>query len=104
MEAVVIPLALALVAFLLVRKGPFRDWLVRAFLMVSVGVALGWAVAMLVFVVNFHVSRRVPVDSPFLAGIVGVIIVLSLALILLLRRVVPGLARNVSGRRCSPPP
>jgi hypothetical protein len=58
--------------------------------MCSVGVALGWAVAMLVWVVNFTVSRRVPVDYPFLSGIVAVIIVLGLAFTLLLRRVIPG--------------
>jgi hypothetical protein len=90
MEAVVIPLALALVAFPLVRKGLLKDWLIRALLMCSVGVALGWAVAMLVWVVNFTVSRGVPVDYPFLSGIVVVIFVLGLAFTLLLRRAMPG--------------
>jgi hypothetical protein len=90
LEAVAIPLVLALVAFTLVRKGPLKDWLIRTLLMVSVGVALGWAVAVLVWVINFHASRRVPVDYPFLSGIVVVIIVLGLALTLLLRRVMPG--------------
>jgi hypothetical protein len=89
-EAVAIPLVLALVAFPLVRKGPWKDRLIRILLMVSVGFALGWAVALLVLVIDFHASRRVPVDYPFLSGIVVVIIVLSLALALLLRRVVPG--------------
>jgi hypothetical protein len=58
--------------------------------MVSVGVALGWAVALLGWVMNFHASRRVPVDYPFVSGIVAVIIVLGSAFGLLLRRVVPG--------------
>jgi hypothetical protein len=90
LEAVATPLVLALVAFPLVQKGPLKDWLVRTLLMVSVSFALGWAVALLVWVINFHASRRVPVDYPFLSGIVVVIIVLGLALTLLLRRVVPG--------------
>jgi hypothetical protein len=90
LDAVVIPLVLALVAFPLVRKGLLKNWLIRALLMVSVGVALGWAVAMLVWVVNFHASRRIPVDYLFLSSIVIVITLLGLALSLLLRRVVPG--------------
>src|SRR5262249_45118749 len=90
MEAVAIPLVLALVAFPLVRKGPLKDWLIRILLMVSVGFALGWAVALLVWVINFHATRRVPIDYPVLSGIVVVIIALGLALALLLRRVVPG--------------
>lgn len=90
LEAVAVPLVLALVAFPLVRKGPLKDWLVRALLTVSVGFALGWAVALLAWVINFHASRRVPIDYPFVSGIVVVIIVLGSALALLLRRVVPG--------------
>jgi hypothetical protein len=89
-EAVVIPLVLALVAFPLVRKGPLKDWLIRALLIVSVGVALAWAVVLLVWVINFHASRRVPLDYPFVSGIVAVIIVLGSALGILLRRVMPG--------------
>jgi len=90
LEAVAIPLVLALVAFPLVRKGPLKDWLIRALLTVSVGFALGWAVALLAWVVNFHATRRTPVDYPFLSGIGVVILVLGSALALLLRRVVPG--------------
>ena len=53
---------------------------------------------MLVVVVNFHASRRVPVDYPFLSGIVVVIILLGLALTLLLWRVLDVDLERVRGR------
>jgi hypothetical protein len=40
-EAVAIPVVLALVAFPLVRRGPYKDWLIRTLLLISVSIALG---------------------------------------------------------------
>jgi hypothetical protein len=39
----VAPLACAVTAFPVIRRGPFRDWLIRAFLLASVAVAPGLA-------------------------------------------------------------
>src|SRR5262249_1789957 len=38
-----VPVVLALVAFPLVRSGPLKDWLIRALLLASVGVGLGFS-------------------------------------------------------------
>jgi hypothetical protein len=48
-EAVGIPVVLALVAFPLVRRGPYKDWLIRTLLLTSVGIALGFAVFSLIW-------------------------------------------------------
>jgi uncharacterized membrane protein YqjE len=88
--AVVVPLVSALVAFPLVRKGPLKDWLIRALLMTSVTVTLGFAIYLLASIYNLSVSRGVPLDYRFLTATAGVVFVLGGALIFLLWRVIPG--------------
>jgi hypothetical protein len=48
-EAVGIPVVLALVALPVVRRGPSKDWLIRMLLLISVSIALGFAVFSLVW-------------------------------------------------------
>jgi hypothetical protein len=43
-EAVGIPVVLAILAFPLLRRGPNKDWLIRMLLLISVSIALGFAV------------------------------------------------------------
>ena len=87
--AVAVPLVLALTAFPMVRRGPLKDWLIRVFLLISVGDALGFAISVLVWFVSESVRRRVPLVYSFLGQIAGIIIILGLALVVLLRKVVP---------------
>ena len=47
-EAVVIPLALAVTAFPLVRNGPHKDWLIRALVMTAI--AMAWTDAFIYLV------------------------------------------------------
>ena len=89
LEGVSVPLVLALAAFPLVRKGPFKDWLIRVSLIVSVAVALGFAVYLLIFFSWGWASRRMPPEFTFLAIDAGVIIVLGFALALLARSIIP---------------
>jgi hypothetical protein len=49
MEAVSIPMVLAITAFPLVERGPLKDWLIRALLLTSVGVILGAAIYSMVW-------------------------------------------------------
>ena len=49
MEAVAIPMVLAIVAFPLVKRGPLKDWVIRALLLTSVGVILGAAIYSMVW-------------------------------------------------------
>jgi hypothetical protein len=42
-EAMGLPVVLALLAFPLVRRGPFKDWLIRSLLLASVSVGLGFS-------------------------------------------------------------
>jgi hypothetical protein len=88
--AVAAPLACAVTAFPVIRRGPFRDWLIRVFLLASVSAALGFAF----YIVGWHVllvtlrGRHLYAFSS-LEGL-AIIAALGLAFIFLLRRVVPG--------------
>jgi hypothetical protein len=94
---VVVPLVLALVALPLVRKGPLKDWLIRTLLLISVGGALGFLIWFLVRIL-YTLSRRPAAsldDYAFLSltvGVIGSIVVFSLAC--------AGLVREVAPRRC----
>ncbi len=87
-SAVAVPLVLALVAFPLVRRGPLKDWLIRTFLLISVGDALGFAIFLVVWVLYESVRRRASFDYAFLASATGGILLLGFAFILLVRKVV----------------
>jgi hypothetical protein len=90
---VVVPLVWALAAFPLVRKGLFKDWLIRALLMVAVSVAFALHVFFAVMStrgVFLRLSQEERFEYITLAGIILAVIVLGFALIFLLRRVVPG--------------
>lgn len=89
MEGVIVPLALALTAFPLVRKGPIKDWLIRALLLVSVTVALGVAIYLLIFIIAGWASRRMSLEVAFLAYDALGLAVLGLAFVLLARGLVP---------------
>jgi DNA-directed RNA polymerase subunit RPC12/RpoP len=56
LEGVSVPLALALAVFPLVRRGPLKDWTIRALLLSSVSIALGFA-AYLMFLIVIHIHR-----------------------------------------------
>ncbi len=97
MEAVAIPLVLAVVAFPMVRKGPHKDWLVRALLMTSLGIGLGAAI----YSCSGPQQDRLPSTSgPVPArpwGLFGaIIVVLGVLFVILLRQFVPD--RNSTGR------
>ncbi len=83
MESVAIPLVMALVAFLIVRAGPFRDWLVLALLVTPLAVTLGAAVYLRVW----GTSIRGGADPDFL---LMVILVLGVPLFLIAFHIVPG--------------
>ena len=54
MEAVAIPMVLAVVAFPMVKRGPLKDRLIRALLLTSVGVILLAAIYSLVWAQSVH--------------------------------------------------
>jgi hypothetical protein len=95
MEALLMPLATALVAFPLLRKGQLKDWLILALVATSVSVVLGIAVEAMVEVVRDRVFvRRQPLDYEFFRErSIAIVIMLGmpgLALVYLLKRIVPG--------------
>jgi hypothetical protein len=93
MEAVAIPMVLAIVAFPMVRSGPLKDWLIRALLMTSVGVILAAAIYSLCW------GAVGPQSLNLWAGSTGmtvgflreVIVVLAFPFILLWQQLVPRL-------------
>jgi hypothetical protein len=90
MEAVIIPMVLAVVAFPLVRPGPLKEWWIRVLLMISLAVALGMAVYFLVWA-SWHMRRRGTLDElSFVALDLLVIVILVLGLGVLLSQAVPG--------------
>jgi hypothetical protein len=91
MEAIAIPLVLALVTFPLARRGPLKDWLVRALLMTSAGVGLGAAIYSLLWASIGPPSLNIWATPGMTVGFVlPCIVVLGLPFALLLRKVVPG--------------
>jgi hypothetical protein len=82
MEAVTIPLMSALVAFLLVRPGPFRDWLVLGLLVTPLAVALGAAVYLL--------TRRAPPGGADPEFLILVVFALAIPLLLIAFHIMPG--------------
>jgi hypothetical protein len=91
MEAVAVPIVLAIVAFPLIRRGPLKDWMIRALLMISVGVILAAAIYSLIWGATGPQSLNLWARSTGLT--VGflryVIVVLGLPFLLLLQRLVP---------------
>ena len=83
LEAVAIPLVMALVAFLMVRPSPFRDWLVLALLVTPLAVAIGTAV----YLRAWGAAIRGGADPNFL---LTVIVVLGIPLYLIVLHTVPG--------------
>lgn len=110
-EAFLVPLVLAGLSFILVRRGPWKDDLIACLLLCSVSVALGFAVWLLVcYTIPAYSDPRVGPESRIsLAGLIlHVTVILSLAgaflilLIGLLRRFVPELRRLLFGERPAP--
>jgi hypothetical protein len=97
-EAVGIPMVLALVAFPLVRRGPFKDWLIRALLLTSVSVVLGSSVYSLFWGRSIWATGLPRVTFYF------PIVLLSLPFVALLRKVVPAqvVAEAFSGNDGTP--
>jgi hypothetical protein len=90
MGGVAVPMAQAVAAFVIVRNGPFRDWLIRVFLAVSTSVAFG--VAVYFARPSFGLISRRTFLLIFLNGMALPLpagLVLALALVALLRRVIP---------------
>jgi hypothetical protein len=88
--AVAAPLSCAITAFVAIRRGPFRDWLIRMFLLASVASALGFALYLAgcqIFLVLFQ--GRWLYGFSYLETTTA-IIVLGLAFVVLLRRAVRG--------------
>jgi hypothetical protein len=91
MEGVVIPLVLAIAAFPLVRKGPFKEWMIQALLMLSLAVCLGVATFYLLLFSGIIPWRRlVGVTLPMVLSVVLAFVLIGFAFVLLSRRVVPG--------------
>ncbi len=82
------PLACALMAFLVIRRGPFKDWLIRAFLLASVGVALGYAIYLEAWAAYLATRGKLLYDFSFIET-AGVIALLGFAAAVLLLRVIP---------------
>jgi hypothetical protein len=89
LEGVAVPLALALAAFPLVRKGPLKDWLIRAALLVSVSFAVGFAIYLSIFILTGWASRRMPPEIGFLVADGLIITGLSFACVLLAKDLIP---------------
>jgi hypothetical protein len=101
-EGVVVPLVLAGLSFILVRRGPWRDELITGLLLCSVSEALGFASWLFVFytIPTYSDPRVGPESRTSLVGLtfhVTVILTLGAALLFLLvgllRRLVQGTIR-----------
>lgn len=92
-EAVGIPVVLAIVAFPLVRRGPFKDWLIRTMLLTSVSIAMGFAVFSLIWggmIWSGTGATR--------ATLYFVMIVLTPPFVILVRRVAPFQRQRLSAQ------
>ncbi len=87
-SAVAVPLVLAVVAFPVLRKGPMKDWLIRALLLVSVADALGFAIWSLVRYLYGYATDRVLISYVYLAESSGRVVLLGIAFIFLARGVI----------------
>ena len=92
MDAVAIPLVLALAAFPIVSRGPKKDWQIRGLLMTSLAVILGSAIYSLTWGSVGPQSLNIwAAGSGFTVGSLWfVIVVVGIPLMLLLRQIVPG--------------
>jgi hypothetical protein len=98
-EAFLVPLVLAGLSFILVRRGPWKDDLIAFLLLCSVSVALGFAVWLFVFytIPTYSDPRVGPESRTSLAGLMlHVLVALTLAAALILLLV--GLVRRVVQR------
>jgi hypothetical protein len=90
-EAVAIPTVLAVVAFPIVRKGPRRDWLIRALLATSLGIGLLSTIYALFWASVGPPSLNLWAGSGATVGFFrAVIVIFGFLFALLLRQVVPG--------------
>ena len=92
MEAVAIPMVLALAAFPMVSRGPQKDWLIRGLLMTSLAVILGSAIYSLAWGSAGPQSLNIwaagsGIGVGFLRSVISLV---GFGLILLLRQIVPG--------------
>ncbi len=92
MEAVAIPMVLALAAFPMVSRGPKKDWLIRGLLMMSLAVILGAAIYSLAWGSVGPQSLNIwAAGSSIGVGFLWfVIVVVGIPFMLLLRQIVPG--------------
>ncbi len=91
MEALGLPLALALVAFPLLRKGQFKDWFILVMVAISLSVALGVGIlAILEMIRQRSIMRpQPPLDYSVVGGVSVTLAGLGLALYYISRRIVP---------------
>jgi hypothetical protein len=82
------PLACALTAFVVIRRGPSKDWLIRAFLLASVVFALGYAIYFETLAAYLATRGKWLYDFSFIET-AGVIALLGFAAAVLLLRVIP---------------
>ncbi len=103
-EAVAIPTALAVAAFPIVRKGPRKDWLIRASLLTSLGIGLLTAIYTLVCGPAGPPSLNLWAGTGATVGFVwAVIVILGLPFVFLLRQVVRGPSEVCTSPRCGNP-
>jgi len=92
MEAVAIPMVLALAVFPLVSRGPRKDWLIRGLLMTSLAVILGSAIYSLAWGSVGPQSLNIWAAGSFTVGFLWfVVVAVGIPFMLLLRQIVPGL-------------
>ncbi len=92
MGAVAIPMVLAIVAFPLIKRGPLKDWLIRALLMTSVGVILLAAIYLILWgAVGLQSLNLWARSTAITVGFLwGVIVVLGVPFLFLVQPLVPG--------------
>jgi hypothetical protein len=91
MEALGLPLALALVAFPLLRKGQFKDWFILVMVAISLSVTLGLGILGAVVAIRVRSSMRPPppLDYSVVGGVSVTLAGLGLGLYYISRRIVP---------------
>jgi hypothetical protein len=95
MEGLFLPLALALVAFPLLRKGQLKDWFILVLVAISVSVTLGVVIlASVEYIRDRLIVRRQTPDYIPSGTVLVVIVLFSLTLYYLSRGIVPGRCPN----------
>ena len=89
MGGIAVPISVAVASFIVVRRGPIKDWLIRTLLAISTSVALGIAVYILSFFfrrTSWWTFQRQS-SYPLLVAVAA--LMLGVCLTALARRVVP---------------